>query len=85
MKKKAIKKPVEKISKKDKRKDIETKLEEALSGIKNEFSEKKFKHLLRKAGKLFSTGISTAPKPKRQKAKKAAKKATAEISTAQES
>lgn len=85
MKKKAPKEVIKKISKKDKRKSIETKLEEALSGMKNEFSQKKFRHLLKKAGKLFSTGISTTAKPKRQKAKKAAKKATTEINEPKES
>jgi tRNA C32,U32 (ribose-2'-O)-methylase TrmJ len=83
MKKKAPKEVTKKISKKDKRKSIETKLEDALSGMKNEFSEKKFRHLVKKAGKLFSTGISTAAKPKRQKPKKAAKKTSTEISAAQ--
>ena len=83
MKKKDSKGVTKKVSKKEQRKSIETKLEHALSGMKGEFSEKKFRHLLKKAGKLFSTGISAAPKPKREKVKKAAKKVTTEASATQ--
>ena len=87
MKKKGAKEVTKKVSKKEQRKSIETKLEHALSGMKDEFSEKKFRHLVKKAGKLFIAGISAAPTPKKQKAKKAAKKpskkATAETSAPQ--
>jgi len=84
MKKRSPKDTPKKISKKERRNSIETKIEVALSGMKHEFSEKKFSRLIKKAGKLFSSGTPTAPKPKRQKPKKAVKKAT-EASTLQES
>lgn len=83
MKKKAVKEATKKVSKKEQRKSIETKLEHALSGMKHEFSEKKFRHLVKKAGKLFITGISTTAKPNRKKVKKAAKKVTTEASAPQ--
>ena len=74
MKKKDTKKPVKKISKKDRRKKIETKLEAALADVKKEYPEKKFKHLVKKASKLFdAVPVATSKKAKKAKSKKAKK------------
>ena len=80
MKKKSTKKPDPKSSKKDKLKKIETKLELALSEVKGDFSEKKFKHLIKKSAKLFVTAKAHPKKAKKTKpSKKAAEsKASAE-------
>lgn len=57
MAKKEIKDTVKKVSKKDLRKEIEVRLEAALLDIKGDIDNEKFKDLIKKAGKLFVTGI----------------------------
>ena len=77
MKKKDTKKPAKKLSKKDRRKKIETKLEATLADIKKEYPEKKFKHLVKKASKLFDALPVIAPKKAKKAKPKKAKKVEA--------
>ena len=76
MTKEASKPAIKQLPKAGRRKGIEAKLEEALSEIKDEYTDKKFRHLLKKAGKLFSKGIQTAEKQKPVKVKKTSGKST---------
>ena len=53
---------------------IESKLTESLTDFPKKYSDKKYKKILHKAGKLISHSIAT--EPKETKAKKRAKKST---------
>jgi hypothetical protein len=57
-------------TKKDVRKDIYRKLEQALSGYKNQYKEKRFEASLKKASRLFANGLNKSPKNKKEKVKK---------------
>lgn len=62
--------------KKDARKEIYRKLEQALSEYKSQFKEKRFQANLKKASRIFASGLGKKVKKAKDKSKKKKNKVT---------